>query len=216
MQPISSRASFAKDYAAYKNIQQTDYITRHRILNRLLEMLSNPRIRHRQSGKVLPYILHEKTKTALMSDYGFEHADIAKMEADIFDFAEYHALDYEVVRDVPGALYFDLRQTNKTDLIFTKRAVAIPTSILNALVCEALEKEFARNDILACDGFVLREGYLRLDLDGKLVRRGFITPIADEKSGLIIGLYVFRYPGDERQFVLRSRRENSLFSEVMS
>lgn len=205
MQTIENRASFGEEHAAYKNIEQTDYITRHRILNRLLEMLSNPQIRHRQSGKVLTYILHEKTKTALMSDYGFKHADIAKMEADIFEFAEYHALDYEVVRDVPGALYSDLRQTNETDLIFKKRAVAIPTSILNALVCESLETEFSRREILACDGFVLHESYLRLDLDEKLVRRGFITPVMDGKSNLITGLRVFRYPRDEHPFILRSR-----------
>lgn len=201
MQTIRSRTFFGERSAAYKTIRQTDYITRHRIYNRLLEMLSNPRIRHRRSGKVLPFAIHPQTNLS-------NHAEL---EAEIFYFATHHAPDYEVVRDVPGALYFDLKQTGESDLIFTKRAVAVPNFILNALCCEALEKEFSRASILACNGFCLREGYFRLDLDETLVRRGFITPEIDEKIGLIGGLRVFRYSKDSRPFILRTR-SNSYIS----
>lgn len=199
---------FGETTGLSKNIEQLDYITLHRIYNRLLENLANPRIKHRQSGVFLPYILHEKTKSALMSIYDFSKTEIAQIEADIFEFAEFYAPDYEIIRDAPSALFYDLKQAGETDLIFSKRAVAVPNFILNALLCNALENEFSRADILACNGFILREGYLRLDLDERLVRRGFITPEIDTSNGLIIGLRVFRYPKDEYPFILRTRSKN--------
>lgn len=210
-----SRAFLGRNNAAYKTIKQSDYITRHRIFNRLLEMLSNPQIRNRQTGMILNYILHEKTKNALLTDYGFTKADIEEIEADLLEFAEHIAPNYEVIRNVPSALFYDLKQSDETDLILKKRAVAVPNFIVNACVCDALEREFARSDILACCSFILVEGYLRLDLDEKHARRGFITPQIDSRSGFIRGLRVFRYPRDERPFILQSRT-NSNLSEVLN
>lgn len=202
---MKSRASFGKEYAAYKTIfKQADYITRHRIYNRLLELLSNPRIRRRLCGEVLPFVLHEQTKAALLVRYGFSQTDISKIEAAIFDFATHYALDYEVVRDAPKNLYSELRREGREDLIFDCRIVGVPNFILNALVCESLEKEFSRSEILTCGGFVLREGYLRLDLDEQLTGRGFMMPVK-VADGLITALKVFRYPVDERPFILKSR-----------
>lgn len=199
---------FGETKGLSKNIQQADHITIHRIFNQLLEYLSNPRIRHRQSGVFLPRILHEKTKSALMSIYDVSKAEIEQIEADIFEFAEFYALDYEVVCDVPSALFDDLKRTDETDLIFSKRAVPIPDSRFNKSVCRLLEKEFFRADILACNGFKICNGYLRLDLDEKLVRCGFITPEVNVSSGLIIGLRVSRHPNDENSFILRTRSKN--------
>ena len=166
------------------------------IYSKLLTFLEFRHVRHRRTGTVLPFIFHPK---AIIPER-------EKLEREILDFAEFFAQHYEVIRDVPSALFFDLKQSGETDLIFAKRAVPIPNFILNASVCEAIQKEFSRDDILTCEGFILREGYIRLDLDEKHARRGFIAPEIDTKSGLIIGLRVFRFPNDNRPFLLRTRK----------
>lgn len=188
-----NRVSFGwneRDAAVNKTIRETDYITRrHRIYNRLLIYLSNPRIRHIPTGRIFP-----------------SQSFIPTNEK---QFADITAPEYEAVRDVPKNLYVELKRENKTETLFDRRifpVVAVPSFILNALCCEALEKEFRRSEILSCGGFVLREGYLRLDLEEWLSRRGFMMPVKDER-GLITALRVFRSPKDARPFILKTRSD---------
>lgn len=194
------------------NSQRITHSLRHRIFDRLLFHLENKQIRFIKTGQTLPFILHRQTKKALREKYGLSPFEIERAENSILRDAENLAA-WEVTRSVPSALYFDLRATGETDLIETKRAVCVPNFILNAFLGEALEKEFSRSEILACEGFILREGCIRLDIDETLVRRGFMTPQIDASSGLISGLFVFRYPKDPRPFVLRSRSNFYFFGE---
>lgn len=164
------------------NTEQRDStieITKHKIFNKTLSILENKRLRVTRTGQ----ILHKKSE-AFLTD------------------------TLEIVVDAPGALFYDLKQGGKLDLIGEARAVVVPNFILNALLCESLEKQFTRAQILASGAFVLIEGYLRLDVDEYHVRRGFMMPIIDAKSSLIVGLRVFRYPNDERPFVLKARNFN--------
>lgn len=195
------------------NIQRISQLLRHRIFDRLLFHLENMQIRSVKTGITLPYILHPKTKQALLENEGFSMVEIENMENSILRDAERFS-SWEVIRDAPSALFYDLKQTGETDLLIEKRAVCIPNCILNALLCETLEKEFCRADILACDGFILREGCMRLDVDETIVRRGFMTPKINARNGLISGLLIFRYPKDKRPFVLRSRSNSNYSGEL--
>lgn len=191
---------------------RTDEKPRHRIYDRLLFHLENKRVRFIETNQTLPFILHQQTKKVLNDVDGLSKADIERLENGIARDAE-NMTDYEVVGNLPAALFYELRRTAETDLIAKKRAVGIPNSILNSLVCAALEKEFSRDEILACEGFILRDGYTRLDLDETFVRSGFITPKISHAGGLIVALKVFRYPKDRRPFVLRSRQSNYFSGE---
>jgi hypothetical protein len=191
-----SRVLFGERNATYKNIfDKSNYTRKHRIYNRFFELLSNARIRNIKSGKILPYIFHPSA----------EMPERAGLETEIIDDAEHYLSNYEVVRDVPGRLHEELRRRGENDLIVKNRIVTLPGFILNALVCESLEKEFSRADVLACDGFILRENYVRLDLDETYSKSGFLMPV--ETNGLITALRVFRFPNDERPFILKSRND---------
>jgi hypothetical protein len=195
MQTQKSRVFFGERNAASENIfDKSNYTRKHRIYNRFLELLSNARIRSIQSGKILPYIFHPSA----------EMPERAGLETEIIDDAENYLSNYEVVRDVPARLHNELRRGEK-DLIVNNRIVPLPGFILNALVCESLGKEFSRADVLACGGFILRENYVRLDLDETYSKSGFLMPV--KTNGLITALRVFRFPNDERPFILKSRND---------
>lgn len=185
-------------------------ITTHRIYSRLFHHLSGYYIRNRKTNKVLPFIFPSEHIFKRM-DVKTDGIDLARTEAELMEFAEKDSPIYEVVCSVPQSLYFSLKETNEVDLIFKKSAVAVPNFIFNATVCNALENEFSVAEILSCNGFVLREDRTRLDISEHLVRRGFITPVINEKTNLINGLRVFRHPKDEKPFILRSR-SNSFVS----
>ncbi len=169
----------------------------HNIYSRLISYLEQRQIRSKKTGNTLQYIFHE---TANISDK-------QNLEAEILDFAEFSALDYEVLRYVPNSLFYELKQQGETQIIAENRIVGIPNFILNACVCEALLREFPIDDLVACNGFILREGCIRLDVDETYVRKGFMMPFY--KNGLIAGLKVFRYPNDNRPFILKSRTSAS-------
>ncbi len=190
--------------------QQIDAETKHKIYDRLLTLLSNPKVKAKKTGLVLPYILHPLTKQSLMSEHGYTAQEIAELEGQIIQDADENLTGYEVLRDAPAALYHALEQNS--DWIFDNRVASLPTPAQNALVCEALQKEFARKVLLACDGFVEHRGTdesgiihkaIRLDIDGWITHRGFMVPIY--RYGLITALKVFRHPHDERPFRLNSR-----------
>jgi len=109
----------------------------------------------------------------------------------------------EIIRDVPDLLYRRMSAASEEHLIFEARIVELPSFVENAVCCETLRSEFGTNNILACDGFTLQSSLLLLDVDEKLVRRGFMLPVYE--SGLITGLKVFRRPTDEHPFILRTR-----------
>ena len=192
--------------------RQIDAETKHRIYDRLLTLLSNPQIRVKETGAILPYVLHPLTKQSLMSEDGFTVQEIAELEAQIINDADENLNAYEVIHDAPAALYHELKKVGDEDLIFDNRMVSLPDPIINALVCEALQKEFARKTLLGCDGFIEYRGAdengvlhkaIRIDVDGWIVRQGFMMP--DYRYGLIRALRVFRHPQDERPFRLKSR-----------
>ncbi len=192
------------------NFQPIDDETKHRIYDRLLTLLVNPQIRVKKTGMILPYVLHPLTKQSLMSEHGFSAQEIADIEGQIVNDAENNLNDYEVLRDVPAALYRALDQNS--DLIFDNRIISLPGPTENALVCEVLQKEFARKTLLNCDGFIEHRGadesgiiykVIRIDVDGWIIRRGFMMPIY--RNGLITGLKIFRHPQDEFPFRLKSR-----------
>ncbi len=180
----------------------TAKIIKHKIFRDLFAMLENKRVRVVETAQILPFVLHNKVKGELHKSQGISIDEVTAIEASILRDVE-SMLDFETVRDAPSGLFFDLKQSGETDLIEAARAVAVPTLTLNALLCEALEKTFSRAQILASGAFILREGCIRLDVDECHVRRGFITPVII--GGLITGLRVFRYPKDERPFILRGR-----------
>ncbi len=123
---------------------------------------------------------------------------------------------FEIVIDAPFHLFEEFQRLNVTDKLFDIRAVAIPGKIQNALVCEKLLENFSAGQLLAVPGFVLihsfdeagnRSESVRLDIDAHICRRGFMMPVL--RNGLITNLKVFRYPDDERPFILRSRNSNN-------
>ena len=82
----------------------------------------------------------------------------------------------------------------------------IPKFILNALVCGNLAKRFG--DLTVCGCFVEIDKCWRLDVDENLSRNGVFLPVRERSSGLIYGLKVFRYPDDQKPFLLRTRGLN--------
>ncbi|HRH40364.1 MAG TPA: hypothetical protein PKY82_01880 [Pyrinomonadaceae bacterium] len=94
-----------------------------------------------------------------------------------------------------------------TDELFKLGVCPIPNFILNALVCEKLVKLFGDLSICGCfrkDTSDLGE-FWRIDIDEKLSRQGVFLPVRS-RDGYIYGLKVFRYPGDQRPFLLKARR----------
>ncbi|MCA1623165.1 MAG: hypothetical protein LC778_05085 [Acidobacteria bacterium] len=197
--------------AVRQSIKSVDAETRHRIYDRLLMLLSNSQIKAKNTEAVLPYILHPKTKETLRSEHDYSAADIAQLEGQIINDAEYLS-DYEVIVRAPAALYYEYKRTGETDLVFDSRIVPLPNTVLNALICEELQKEFARKTLLRCDGFVevraadergIVHKSIRLDVSGWIIKNGFMLPIYC--GGLITALRIFRHPRDERPFRLKSR-----------
>jgi hypothetical protein len=180
----------------------------HRIYDGVLFYLANPRIRLRESDRVV----FRPGAEAFLSNHGFTDPEIERMENEILFFAENYSTKYEIVRDAPAILLDELRRRNLCEWISEKRIVRLPNSMMNALICERLQKEFSRNVLLSCAGFIERVdtgekgerlAAVRIDIDEKLIRKGFMMPVF--RSGLIAALKVFRHPKDERPFNLKSR-----------
>jgi hypothetical protein len=178
-------------------------ITKHKILDELLSLLENKRIRSAQTKQILSDLLHENTKRGLVETDGNSNSDVKNIESSIFRDVKTMP-DYEIVRAAPSALFYDLTQSDETYLIEVARAVLVPNFILNALICESLEKNFTQSQILATNVFVKVEDRLRLDIDESHIKRGFIMPIINK--GLINGLRVFRYLKDKHPFMVRARK----------
>ena len=185
-----------------------------RIYDCLLSLLQNKQIRSAKSGKVLPFALHELTVKGLREQHGFSDGDIKSIEDSIFRDAE-NMRDYEIVIAAPFHLFKEFEGLDATDKLFDIRAVAIPDKIQNALICGKLLENFSAGQLLAVPGFVFirsfdeagnRSESVRLDIDAHLCRRGFMMPVL--RNGLITNLKIFRYPDDEKPFILRSRNFN--------
>ncbi len=205
------RVNYTKKFPSCKSFDAT---VRHQIYDALLSLLQNKQVRSVKSGKVLPFALHELTVKNLREQHGFSDGDIKNIEDSIFRDVE-NMYDDKIVIDAPLHLFKELAKLDVTDKLFDIRAVAIPGKIENALLCEELLKTFSANQILAVPGFILihsfdeagnRSESVRLDISSHLCRRGFLIPIL--RNGLITSLKVFRYPDDEKPFVLRSRNQH--------
>lgn len=192
-------------------LHRIDGETKHQAYSRLIELLSNPKIKDNETGVTLPFILHAKTKDTLMSEDGFSIRQIAELETRIIKDAEY-SCRFEVARDAPTALYFALQKADETYLVFENQIVPLPNEILNALVCTELQREFGRKVLLACDGFIeisktdeagIIHKAIRLNDDGWVIQSGFMLPVY--RNGLITALKIFRNHRDERPFRLQSR-----------
>ncbi len=203
--------NYSKQQPSFKSSEAKQ---RHRIYDSLLLLLQNKQIRIVKSGKVLPFVLHKLTVKGLRERHGFSDSDIKNSEDSIIRDVEYMR-DYESVIDAPFHLFKEFERLNVTDKLFDIRAVAIPDKIQNALICEKLLENFSAGQLLAVPGFVLIHSFdeagnqcepVRLDVDAHLCRRGFMMPVLPR--GLITNLKVFRYPDDERPFILRSRNLN--------
>jgi hypothetical protein len=186
----------------------------HQVLDSLLSLLQNKQIRNVKSDKVLPFALHELTVKGLREFHGFSEGDIKNIENSIIRDVE-NMRDFEIGIDAPFHLFKEFEKLDITDKLFDIRAVAIPGKIQNALLCEKLLKTFSAGQLLAVPGFVLissfdeagnRSESVQLDIDAHLCRRGFMMPVL--RNGLITNLKVFRYPDDEKPFILRSRNLN--------
>jgi hypothetical protein len=197
-------------YPAVK-VRPLDAETRHKIYDRLLDLLSNAQIKTEDGGAALPFILHAKTKDALRSEDGLSNWQVAKLETRITKNAEY-LRGFDVTADAPAALYYALQKTDEISLIFENRIAPLPNMILNALVCIELVKEFGRKTLLACDGFIevraideagIIHKSIRLDIGGWVIRNGFMVPVY--RNGLVSALKIFRNHRDERPFRLQSR-----------
>lgn len=188
----------------------------HQIYDRLLSFLENRQIHNIESKRNLQFILHKKTKERLQKEHRFTNKDIELLENSIYRDVE-DLSEYEIVSDVPRNLYAEFRKDNKTSLIGENRIVALPNWVENLCICKALEEYFSKEQILNCDGFIgdcgrneYGEHYsmIHLDIDGWIVRNGFMMPILPSgRKGLIEGLRVYRHQKDEKPFRLRSRNK---------
>lgn len=161
----------------------------------------------------MPYILHPKVAAVLQEELSAE--EVRDLENLILQDAE-SSTKFEVLRNAPLYLYRDLIKEDEVYLIDEHRIVYLPDLIENACICEALEKEFSRTEILSCKGFIKKQirdqkgvihSVIRLDIDDKIIRRGFMMP--NIEHGLITGLKVYRHPDDQYPFILRSRNKIS-------
>ncbi|MEZ5427296.1 MAG: hypothetical protein R2747_13585 [Pyrinomonadaceae bacterium] len=177
----------------------------------LLDLLADPRIYSCATGRSLPGVFRHETKGKI--------PNAVQIETEIFHQVEFGFFpDWEVRRTIPIELYRRLKKQGRADLTFDGRIVPAPNWILNALVCTELEKRFGRKTLLACEGFVEiharnPEGSgqisaVRIDIEDHFSKRGFLMPVL--RNGMAVGLRVFRHPGDERPFLLRSRRKSVL------
>ncbi len=205
------RKNYNKQLLSFK---ASDAKQTHRVYDSLLSLLQNKQIRSVKSGKVLPFALHELTVKGLREQHGFSDGDIKNIENSIFRDVE-NMRDYEIVIDAPFHLFKEFERLDVTDKLFDIRAVAIPGKIQNALLCEKLLENFSAGQLLAVPGLVFirsfdeagnRSESVRLDIDAHICRRGFMMPVL--RNGLIKNLKVFRYPDDERPFILRYRNLN--------
>ncbi len=197
-----------------RSFKPSDAKQTNRIYDCLLSLLQNKQIRNVKSAKVLPFALHELTVKGLREQHGFSDGDIKSIEDSIFRDVE-NMRDYEIVIAAPFHLFKEFERLNVTDKLFDIRAVAIPDKIQNALMCGKLLENFSAGQLLAVPGLVFIRSFdeagnqsesVRLDVGEHLCERGFMMPVL--RNGLITNLKVFRYPDDERPFILRSRNLN--------
>lgn len=120
----------------------------------------------------------------------------------------------------PRRLDSILQKEGRSDLMFDRRIVPIPGPILNAVVCQHLSERFTdwemeiagcfRQAVFGSEDDLPTAICWRLDVDPWLCRQGFMFPVYRE--GFIHGLKVYRYPRDERPFILRARQEVALYA----
>ena len=186
--------------------------TNHRIFTELIAMLEDRKVVHIETGEPLA-AFNDAISKALRAA-GWTEQEI---EDDIAYRAAWTAEhpEWTVEKDLPPALYYKLTRydaatrqrvfLNETDeaVIFDGQIVPIPNLILNICICEALLRQFTREEVLGCPGFVMRESAVRLDVDAELARRGFMMPVFE--NDLIRYLRVFRYGEDTHPFILKGR-----------
>lgn len=187
-------------------------IIQHQIYDLLISFCENEQIRAIGTGNIIPHLLHAET----IKEFSISESE--KLLTSIFEDAE-HSLNYEVIYDVPRALYKELKKEEKTEWINESRIVALPNTIENACICSALKEKFTKEQILGCNGFIevfcedeegIIHSEIRLDIDKKIIRNGFMIPIfSKDQNGLIKALKVFRYPNDKKPFILRSRKKQN-------
>jgi hypothetical protein len=93
------------------------------------------------------------------------------------------------------------------DELYRLGICSVPNFILNALVCRRLTEKFGDLSICGCFRSIIfgQELFWRLDVDEKLSRSGLLMPVRSHTENLIYGLNVFRYPDDQRPFMLKVR-----------
>lgn len=207
-QQIQQRSGNARS----KSIMPTGITNKNHVYHMLLSLLRNKQVLNTECSKIIHFLLHAETKRILRERFGWSKADIRQIENSIIRNVE----GMEIVLDAPRTLYNQLKKVNLTDFFFKSGAVAVPGRVLNALICQELLETFTENELLSVPGFIKiydldeqgkRVASLRLDLDAKLARQGFLIPVM--QNGLIISLKVFRRPNDENPFILRSRNLNT-------
>lgn len=176
----------------------------HRIYDRLLYHLENKQISFIKQNSVSGSVFHQRARSVLRQTHRLPVAVLDRLEISVKRDAENFRTRL-VTRDAPASLFYELRRKGDETLIARHRIAALPNFILNALICEALAREFPRDEILSCQGFCERESCLRLDIDETYGRRGFLMPVYRNK--LIAALRVFRYPKDKSPFILRTRED---------
>lgn len=185
----------------------------HLVYDRLLEALEDREVIYSVTQEVAPFIFHPRAEKLMREVEGWSQLSIDQSKSSIVDALQDHP-QYEVTRVGPKALYKQLELEGREDLIQDNRIVPVPGKIVNTLVCGHLLTLFSESELLSCPGFVMKryepeldneEAFygLRLDLDDYLARSGFIVPV--QRGGLIRALKVFKYPKDERPFILKSR-----------
>lgn len=108
-------------------------------------------------------------------------------------------------------LVFDLPKLNfsqnfgrlEPDELYKLGVCWIPNSIFNALVCRELAKHFGNLSVCGC--FLKIGDVWRLDIDDYLSRKGLFLPVRSRQDGFIYGLKAFRYPDDQKPFLLKIR-----------
>jgi hypothetical protein len=115
-----------------------------------------------------------------------------------------HKSDYSsIVFDSPNLNFSPNFGLLEAEEFFKLGVCPIPNFVLNALACEKLAKHFG--DLSVCGCFIKVGRSWRLDIDQYLSARGLFLPIRSDHSCLIYGLRVFRYPDDQKSFILKIR-----------
>jgi hypothetical protein len=89
------------------------------------------------------------------------------------------------------------------DEIYRLGVCPVPSEIENIIFSNKLQKKFG--DLSVCGCFYKTEDSWKLDVSPYLARSGLLFSVRNKRTGLIEYLRVYRYPDDQKSFLLQLR-----------